>query len=39
MGNIDYVSRVSALPEEEQEEEPYTGTWRYVLGLPPPGTL
>ena len=37
LGNIDYVSRVSALPEVEQE--PYTGTWRYVLGLPPPGTL
>ena len=40
LGNIDYVSRVSALPEvEQEEEEPYTGTWRYVLGLPPPGTL
>ena len=41
LGNIDYVSRVSALPEVEEVEqgEPYTGTWRYVLGLPPPGTL
>ena len=41
LGNIDYVSRVSVLPEmdEVEQEEPYTGTWRYVLGLPPPGTL
>ena len=35
------MSRVSAMPEVEEVEqgEPYTGTWRYVLGLPPPGTL